>query len=324
MIRASILLAVALSVALLAGCGNDDGGGGGEPKGPSGTPAATATPDESPTPAAQTCAPARPHAAGGFERDIESGGLERAYLLHVPRGYDGTRETPVILAFHGFNSNKEQLVAYSGLSRVADEHGFILVAPDGVRVPTIWHMVEGAPVDDVGFTLDVLAEVQAELCTDEQRIFAAGHSNGGGMALFLACQHPELVAGVGVVSAIFPLCDAPVRMIAFHGTEDTIVPFEGGDPPLGPDIGVRFPPIRQGASNWARGLGCDGLPLISRPSPEIELSTFVNCPAGDGLVLLYTVLGGGHTWPGGLPIPFGHTTNEVDASERMWEFFSGG
>jgi polyhydroxybutyrate depolymerase len=41
-------------------------------------------------------------------------------------------------------------------------------------------------------------------------------------------------------------------------------------------------------------------------------------------VILYTVEGGGHTWPGGKPLPewiVGRTTNEINASRVMWEFF---
>jgi polyhydroxybutyrate depolymerase len=42
----------------------------------------------------------------------------------------------------------------------------------------------------------------------------------------------------------------------------------------------------------------------------------------DASVLLYTIDGGGHTWPGGMPIPFmGKTSRQIDATEEMWRFF---
>ena len=82
------------------------------------------------------------------------------------------------------------------------------------------------------------------------------------------------------------------------------------------------PPVRRVASEWARVVGCDGLPAISRPFPDIELSTFRNCPSGDGDVLLYNVINGGHTWPGAkLEFPVGHTTQSIDASTLMLDFF---
>jgi len=41
-------------------------------------------------------------------------------------------------------------------------------------------------------------------------------------------------------------------------------------------------------------------------------------------VVLYTIKGGGHTWPGGQPLPewfVGRTSNSIDASSLMWAFF---
>jgi polyhydroxybutyrate depolymerase len=41
-------------------------------------------------------------------------------------------------------------------------------------------------------------------------------------------------------------------------------------------------------------------------------------------VILYTVEGGGHTWPGGKPLVewwAGRTTSEVNATRVMWAFF---
>jgi polyhydroxybutyrate depolymerase len=42
----------------------------------------------------------------------------------------------------------------------------------------------------------------------------------------------------------------------------------------------------------------------------------------DAEVILYTVDGGGHTWPGGPDIVrLGKTTQAIDATALMWEFF---
>jgi polyhydroxybutyrate depolymerase len=82
--------------------------------------------------------------------------------------------------------------------------------------------------------------------------------------------------------------------------------------------------VRRSVSEWARESRCDGLPRISRPSQNVELSTYIRCADGDGDVLLYTVLGGGHTWPGAVPLDpafVGKTTDEIDASAAIIEFF---
>jgi polyhydroxybutyrate depolymerase len=87
-------------------------------------------------------------------------------------------------------------------------------------------------------------------------------------------------------------------------------------------VPVQFYNVRRALSEWAGALGCDRLATISRPSAQVELSTFPRCHFGDGEALLYAVIGGGHTWPGAEDAPFlGMTTHEIDATELMWEFF---
>jgi polyhydroxybutyrate depolymerase len=66
-----------------------------------------------------------------------------------------------------------------------------------------------------------------------------------------------------------------------------------------------------------------GLDRDTRISPSIRRLAYTNCP-NNADVILYTVEGGGHTWPGGKPLPewiVGRTTREISASGVMWEFF---
>jgi polyhydroxybutyrate depolymerase len=136
---------------------------------------------------------------------------------------------------------------------------------------------------------------------------------------------PARIAAAAVVSATYPGCQADVPLVAFHGSADPLVPFEGG---TSDEFPMRqFAEARRFVTEWARAACCDALPTISRPAMEIELSTFNRCPGGDGEVLLYTVLGGGHTWPGSSPLPVdlvGATTQQIDASEIIVSFFDSG
>jgi polyhydroxybutyrate depolymerase len=46
---------------------------------------------------------------------------------------------------------------------------------------------------------------------------------------------------------------------------------------------------------------------------------------GDGEALLYTIVGGGHTWPGATIVIsplLGETTNEINASTTIWDFMA--
>ena len=269
------------------------------------------------------CSPARAHAAGDSNDTIQSGGIARTYILHVPTGYDGSKPVPLVMVFHGFTLNADFMSAYAKIPQAADADGFIALIPNGTGSPQYWNSSKNVGPDDIGFIRDLLAKVKADLCVDSSRVYAAGYSNGGGMAQFVACELEPQVAAVGVVSSTYGSCMPTVPVVAFHGTADPLLPFDGSDMSLGV-VGGNVPPVRMVLSEWAAGLGCDRLPTIAHPTADVELSTFHHCVAGDGQALLYAVLGGGHTWPGGaFPIDaLGPTTSEIDATQIMWKFFS--
>jgi polyhydroxybutyrate depolymerase len=111
-------------------------------------------------------------------------------------------------------------------------------------------------------------------------------------------------------------------MIAFHGTGDPLVPYEGGVSPTHLSS-VVFPNVRAWAANWARRNRCGPNPVESRVSGDVTRAAYTHC-ANDAGVVLYTIRGGGHTWPGGKPMPkwiVGHTSSGVDATREMWAFF---
>lgn len=306
-------LAAAAFAALVLACGGSNDPPSSELGSPSG----------SPTVSSRSCAPARP-VEGRSVRTVASGGLERSYILRVPQSYDGARPAPLVVGFHSFASGSEVFETYTALGEASEAAGFIAVMPEGTGEPRRWNTrKDAAQPDDVAFVRDLLAALDRDLCIDENRVYLAGYSNGGGMAQLVACEMPERIAAVAVVAATYLPCTADVPMLAFHGLADPVVPFEGGANP--PERGGgSFPPVRRSVSEWAQAVGCDGLPRIARPSSEVEVSTFVRCRAGDGEVLLYSIINGGHTWPGATaPLDIvGPTTQQVKASDEMLRFFA--
>jgi polyhydroxybutyrate depolymerase len=181
---------------------------------------------------------------------------------------------------------------------------------------------------DVTFISDLIDMLEAEYNIDPTRIYADGLSNGGGMSFAVSCRLSYRVAAVGAVAAAQTLpwdwCgdSRPVPMVAFHGTDDRIVPYEGG-PSGDPFNPIMFPAVRDWAASWARRNRCGPNPIESAVAADVTRLEYTDC-ADEAAVVLYTIRGGGHSWPGGTPLPqwiVGPTSRSIDASSQMWAFF---
>jgi polyhydroxybutyrate depolymerase len=266
----------------------------------------------------------KPHAAGDVTITLRSGGMDRRLLLHVPPSYDGTSETPLVLNLHGFGSNGRQQALYSGFPAKADRDGFIVASPDGTGTPLRWNYPGLGGVDDVAFMRDLLDRLDADLCIDTGRVFIAGISNGAAFAQIVACAMPERIMAVAAVAAlVYPQrcgTDAPIAVVGFQGTDDPCVPFGGGTSACGQRLQV--PPIEESARNWARHDGCDIAPAEQRFSAHVRTIAYSRCK-NETAVVLFVVEGGGHTWPGAFDVPrLGATTQEVNATDQIWDFFT--
>jgi polyhydroxybutyrate depolymerase len=80
---------------------------------------------------------------------------------------------------------------------------------------------------------------------------------------------------------------------------------------------------------WATLAGCTGTPVTTDEPDRVPdgtrvgHTTFLGCREGRS-VELYTIEGGGHTWPGGPEAGrrVGRVTREIDATELIWTFFA--
>jgi polyhydroxybutyrate depolymerase len=260
--------------------------------------------------------------AGDHHETIRSGDLDRTYILHLPPQYDVLRRLPLVLNLHGYGSNARNQAAYSRLPQKADEAGFIVVSPDGAGTPQQWNNLQ---LDYVAFISELLDHLEATLCIDPARIYAVGISNGAAFAQRLACLLPDRIAGVAAIAAFVypaPVCGSkpPVPIIAFHGTADPCVPYEGGVTACGRG-NLPVPPVETSAENWARHDGCSLEPARSQVTEHVQAIAYSECN-DDAAVVLYAVEGGGHTWPGSIDVPrLGAVTAEIDATDLLWEFF---
>jgi polyhydroxybutyrate depolymerase len=332
------LVAIAALAALLAiACG-----GSSDEQAPAASPtaslvteasAATATAPPNGATGAPTsatgCSPARPHDAGTSNETIVSDGIERTYLLEVPPAYDGSDPVPLVLNLHGFGSTAQEQAAYSRFPAKGAAEGFIVLTPQGTGDPPYWNIVGvGALTDDVAFFRTLLDALEAQLCIDAFRVYATGISNGAGMSSRLACELGDRIAAIGTVAGTsFPRnCDPgrPMPVIAFHGTEDALVPYGGG--PINAGLGLRFnlqaAPVEESIASWAEHNGCTTGPAREGVAANIERIVYTGC-VQNASVELYAIEGGGHTWPGAaMDVPrLGVTTHEIGATELIWAFF---
>jgi polyhydroxybutyrate depolymerase len=203
----------------------------------------------------------------------------------------------------------------------------IVVFPSGRMGagPRVWRVNDPA-MRDVKFISELIDTLKTSYNIDSTRVYADGVSNGGGMAFVLSCTLSDRIAAVGMVGAAhltpWSWCTdrRAVPMIAFHGTDDRFTPYHGGKTFIAPQ---RFPSIPAWTANWAKRNRCASNPSDSAVAVDVMRRAYTNC-AGGADVVLYTILEGGHTWPGGEPLPewfAGRTSHGVDATSQTWAFF---
>lgn len=263
---------------------------------------------------------------------LVSSGEEREYLLYIPPSVNPTTPAPLVISIHGFAEWPAHQRDVSRWNELADRHGFIVVYPSGTGFPKRWRISgevgisDDLPID-VQFISDLIDRLQQEYNIDARRIYANGLSNGGGMSALLGCELSERIAAVGSVSGAYLTspkeCDftRSVPLIAFHGTADTIVPYFGGASRMSD---IHFSIVPDWISAWATKNGCVLPPVALSSSGDVSGVRFTQC--GRNMeVVFYSILGGGHAWPGGEPLPewiVGQTTQQINATELMWQFFS--
>jgi polyhydroxybutyrate depolymerase len=279
-----------------------------------------------------------PLGPGDHERSIRMGDTVRTYLVHVPPQYDPRRPMPLVLALHGAWTDAQIHVRFCGLSGKADKAGFIAVYPNGTGIGQLlfWNsgMVrfpagQGQP-DDVAFIAKTLDDLETVLNVDRRRVYATGMSNGGMMCYRLAAELSERIAAIGVVGGTLSLDKVapkrPVPVIHFHGTDDTFVPYNGLNGEARKFL--TFKSVDDTIRAWAEADGCPKQPKVEKlpdrahDGTSISRKTYGPGKAGSEVVL-WTIQGGGHTWPGRDPVIkfLGKSTRQISANDLLWEFF---
>ena len=275
----------------------------------------------------------------------------RNYKLYLPKSRPG-KPTPLIVMLHGCHQDAAGFAAATRMNELARECHAAVLYPEQCRMVNPmgcwnWHDTEhqsaaqGEPSLIAGMTRQVIAEH----AIDPTRVYVAGLSAGGSMALILAEEYPDLYAAVGVhsgvpsgvatdlFSALRTMSDGPahatssdvnlrrrksrfVPTIVFHGDADkTVHPSNG-------EVIHKLSRSRKRRAGVTTMPGDRSIKARTRAGPGARAVTRTHhLKGGVPEAELWVVHGGGHAWAGGsargsYTDPFG-----PDASAAMVRFF---
>lgn len=201
----------------------------------------------------------------------EVAGVRREALVALPEK-PSAGGAPLVFVFHGHGGSARQASRSMPFHRHWPEA--IVVYPQGLPTPgrlsdpegrqAGWQGRAGAQEDrDLAFFDALLAELQKRYRIDARRIYATGHSNGGGFTYLLWSERGDVFAALAPSSALVGRGEANFRPLPiFHvaSPQDELVKFEwqrrmlehvlevNGCPPLQPDArGLTTYPSTRGA-----------------------------------------------------------------------------
>lgn len=279
-------------------------------------------------------------------------GRTRTATLFVPAATPPAAGWPLVLLLHGAGGGGAQMLRNDGWVEVAQREHFVVVAPDGtpadelrparfVGNPRTWNSGVGGGlattgssafskrIDDVGYMMALLDTVARRMRIDAGRVFVAGHSNGAGMSMRTAAEHPERFAAVGVMAGHL-FTDAPptlapaVSLLQIVGDRDPLMPMAGGAVRLGRSGTATLRPALDSPTRWAAMNRITSGPHIVRDD-SITVRQWGPVPSGV-VVVSEIVKGHGHGWlsPGADRLPerlIGPRRAALNTTETMWAFF---
>lgn len=193
--------------------------------------------------------------------------------------------------------------------------------------------LDGEQVDDIAFLRALIAHLVATAGADPARIYVAGVSAGGYMAVRIACEMPNEVAAVADIiatarSAQLRACPParPVPLLLLASTTDGTNPYAGQRGPEWADL-ASAPAT---AAFFAARNGCTQrteTPLPQHdPATSATLIRHTGCTGGADVVFA-RIDGSDHAVPS--PAPFEHGSAEasglrnrdLDTATLVWSFF---
>jgi polyhydroxybutyrate depolymerase len=265
--------------------------------------------------------------------ELRIGGRERTFTIRLQRAAPADRQVPLALVLHGNHpgAGGRLMRERTTFDEQADTWGWALAYPDGYG--GCWAdgrgvtTAEESGVDDVAFLRAIIDWSAERHGTAPDRAVVAGISNGAFMAHRLALAASAQVAVLAAVAGGLPVAlrdlqpTHAVSAMLIHGTADRLAPIGGGfSRHRGPngELRGRTLSLPETAAHWRAVDRCPPGPDRTRTT-EFSSRTTADGGVGGTRVVAWTVIGGGHSWPGapGWAEP---TTDEFDAAEEICRF----
>lgn len=280
---------------------------------------------------------------------IDISGQERNYHLYIPQN---AVNAPIVLLFHGNRSNHNELLGLTGVKapykiwlELAQQENILLIVPngsEGLGGNNGWNDCRSDALgnpdsNDMLFASSLLDFVTNEYQADSSKVFAVGTSNGGHMALRLAQEIPNKLKAIAVIAAANPVntqcanSTVPISTLFINGTDDPILPFEGGEMPS--NRGEVYS-SQETIDYWVNRNETDATPVVT-DLPDIDTSD--DCTIKKHLYLngtnntevaFYEVIDGGHTEPSIaerysnlFKLIVGEQNGDVEMTDEVWDFF---
>jgi polyhydroxybutyrate depolymerase len=278
------------------------------------------------------------------ERTIRVGNKDRSYRAYIPAHLPPQAGLVIVLHGSGMDGTRMRVCRGYEFDRLADQHGFVVLYPDGYR--RNWNdcrkdatfPAKRENMDDVSFVRALIAHMIVKHAINDRQVYVFGYSNGGHMSFRLAIELPTEIAAVAVVAASLPTLESSScspegptsRIMVVNGTSDPINPYLGGIVTIFgfPSRGSVMSSVAS-AQSFAERNGITTQPVSNQlqtrnSNDPTSIETLTWEENGRPYCYHWSVRGGGHVIPQQayrFPRLLGRTTSAMNAPREAIHFF---
>lgn len=242
------------------------------------------------------------------------GATTRTYTYYLPLNFDPACSYPLLIAYHGSGGTGNSMKNSTDFESIADAERFVIAYPNGTCSGNQWNTnCVACANDDIAFTQQLRTKFNTDFNIDLNRVYLAGHSNGGFFINYLASQNSTGIAARAVVAGNLcgywnPVLTAGIPYLHIHAINDPVVQYYDDEPD-----GVIDWPVTYFAYSWNfADVACSGYTIAANtPVTGTDKITFNNCQ-NDNEVVVITSNAASHGWNIGVAA--------LNTNQEIWDF----